>query len=234
MSRRSSSSPAGSVGASSADVWGFRYLGSDAVTFTVEARQGAAARRRSCRSRPTTRAPTRSTGGRRRWSPAATSTSMAPNCPRGRRSAARCGSGAAPSRPDGPRDVGVLGRQGRGSPTRQGGAGHPCRGWCVPDAVGRRDRRGVRRGVQEGRRPRFDRRDLDVEVAGRTVEAQRRAGGAVPHRQGRVRLRALAHPEVPLADGKLLVSISRNTTDLARLKQNPEIGRPKFAEITRP
>jgi len=44
----------------------------------------------------------------------------------------------------------------------------------------------------------------------------------------------LAHPEVLLADGKLLVSISRNTTDLARLKQNPEIGRPKFAEIARP
>ncbi|WP_353951609.1 DUF4185 domain-containing protein [Knoellia sp. S7-12] len=44
----------------------------------------------------------------------------------------------------------------------------------------------------------------------------------------------LAHPEVPLANGKLLVSISRNTTDLARLEQNPEIGRPKFAEIDRP
>lgn len=44
----------------------------------------------------------------------------------------------------------------------------------------------------------------------------------------------LAHPEVPLADGKLLVSISRNTTDLARLKQNPEIGRPRFAEIDSP
>lgn len=44
----------------------------------------------------------------------------------------------------------------------------------------------------------------------------------------------LAHPEVPLADGKLLVSISRNTTDLARLKQNPVIGRPKFAEINQP
>ncbi len=44
----------------------------------------------------------------------------------------------------------------------------------------------------------------------------------------------LAHPEVLLADGKLLVSISRNTTDLARLRQNPTIGRPKFAEVDRP
>lgn len=44
----------------------------------------------------------------------------------------------------------------------------------------------------------------------------------------------LAHPEVPLADGKLLVSISRNTTDLSRLKQNPVIGRPRFAEINSP
>lgn len=44
----------------------------------------------------------------------------------------------------------------------------------------------------------------------------------------------LAHPELLLANGKLLVSISRNTTDLARLRQNPTIGRPKFAEIARP
>ncbi|MFC7485798.1 DUF4185 domain-containing protein [Knoellia sp. CPCC 206453] len=44
----------------------------------------------------------------------------------------------------------------------------------------------------------------------------------------------LAHPEVLLADGKLLVSISRNTTDLARLRKNPVIGRPKFADIARP
>ncbi|KGN34373.1 hypothetical protein N802_11875 [Knoellia sinensis KCTC 19936] len=44
----------------------------------------------------------------------------------------------------------------------------------------------------------------------------------------------LAHPEVPLANGKLVVSISRNTTDLARLRQNPVIGRPRFAEIDRP
>lgn len=44
----------------------------------------------------------------------------------------------------------------------------------------------------------------------------------------------LAHPEIPLADGSLLVSVSRNTTDLARLRQNPVVGRPRFAAIPRP
>jgi hypothetical protein len=44
----------------------------------------------------------------------------------------------------------------------------------------------------------------------------------------------LAHPEISLASGNLLVSISRNTTDLARLRQDPTIGRPRFAEIPRP
>jgi hypothetical protein len=44
----------------------------------------------------------------------------------------------------------------------------------------------------------------------------------------------LAHPEVPLADGKLLVSISRNTTDPQRLFDDPEVGRPVFAEVERP
>ncbi|RYP82630.1 DUF4185 domain-containing protein [Nocardioides guangzhouensis] len=41
----------------------------------------------------------------------------------------------------------------------------------------------------------------------------------------------LAHPEVPLTSGKLLVTISRNTTDGKRLLEDPELGRPKFAEI---
>lgn len=43
----------------------------------------------------------------------------------------------------------------------------------------------------------------------------------------------LAHPEMSLPSGNLLVSISRNTTDLARLRQDPTIGRPQFAEIAR-
>ena len=44
----------------------------------------------------------------------------------------------------------------------------------------------------------------------------------------------LAHPEVPLSSGGLLVSVSRNTTDLAQLLDRPEVGRPLFAEIPRP
>lgn len=44
----------------------------------------------------------------------------------------------------------------------------------------------------------------------------------------------LAHPEVPLSSGGLLVSISRNTTDPAQLLARPEVGRPLFAEIPRP
>lgn len=41
----------------------------------------------------------------------------------------------------------------------------------------------------------------------------------------------LAHPEVPLKSGRLLISISRNTTDFGRLLRTPEIGLPQFAEV---
>ena len=51
---------------------------------------------------------------------------------------------------------------------------------------------------------------------------------------GRLQYAPLAHPELPLANGKLLVSISRNTTDLERLLRRPEAGRPVFAEVERP
>lgn len=51
---------------------------------------------------------------------------------------------------------------------------------------------------------------------------------------GNLKYAPLAHPEVPLADGKLLVSISRNTTDPQRLLDDPEVGRPVFAEVERP
>jgi hypothetical protein len=49
---------------------------------------------------------------------------------------------------------------------------------------------------------------------------------------GKLEYAPLAHPEVPLASGDLLVSISRNTTDLARLVADPQVGRPEFAQIT--
>jgi Domain of unknown function (DUF4185) len=51
---------------------------------------------------------------------------------------------------------------------------------------------------------------------------------------GRLQYAPLAHPEVPLANGNLLVSISRNTTDPQRLLDDPEVGRPVFAEVERP
>ena len=51
---------------------------------------------------------------------------------------------------------------------------------------------------------------------------------------GRLKYAPLAHPEVPLANGKLVVTISRNTTDPQRLFDDPEVGRPVFAEVERP
>lgn len=51
---------------------------------------------------------------------------------------------------------------------------------------------------------------------------------------GDLKYAPLAHPEVPLKSGKLLVSISRNSTDFERLLDNPDVGRPEFAEVTIP
>ncbi len=41
----------------------------------------------------------------------------------------------------------------------------------------------------------------------------------------------LAHPEIPLASGQLLVSISRNTNDFQHLIDDPEVGRPEFVQV---
>jgi hypothetical protein len=43
----------------------------------------------------------------------------------------------------------------------------------------------------------------------------------------------LAHPEIPLASGDLLVSISRNTNDFQRLLKDPKVGRPFFVQLPR-
>lgn len=51
---------------------------------------------------------------------------------------------------------------------------------------------------------------------------------------GALQYAPLAHPEVPLDSGELLVSISRNTTDLAALVDNPDLGRPRFAQVPMP
>jgi hypothetical protein len=50
---------------------------------------------------------------------------------------------------------------------------------------------------------------------------------------GKLEYAPLAHPEVALASGDLLVSISRNTTDLSRLMKNPQVGRPEFVQLPR-
>jgi len=44
----------------------------------------------------------------------------------------------------------------------------------------------------------------------------------------------LAHPEIPVAPGHLLVSVSRNVDDSDGLLTHPEQGRPLFAEVTLP
>ena len=51
---------------------------------------------------------------------------------------------------------------------------------------------------------------------------------------GELEYAPLAHPEIPLTDGRLLVSISRNTTDFDRLMKQPEIGVPEFVEVSLP
>nr|WP_246242279.1 DUF4185 domain-containing protein [Flexivirga aerilata] len=44
----------------------------------------------------------------------------------------------------------------------------------------------------------------------------------------------LAHPEIPLASGKLLVSMSRLPEELRNLVINPQLGRLRFYEMPRP
>lgn len=44
----------------------------------------------------------------------------------------------------------------------------------------------------------------------------------------------LAHPEIPVAPGHLLVSVSQNAADLDVVLQDPEKGRPLFAEVEDP
>lgn len=44
----------------------------------------------------------------------------------------------------------------------------------------------------------------------------------------------LGHPEIRLASGRLLISVSRNTSDLRRLIDDPTVGRPRFAEVEQP
>jgi hypothetical protein len=64
--------------------------------------------------------------------------------------------------------------------------------------------------------------------------ATRGVRAAFRERGGALQYAPLAHPSIELESGKLLISISRNTTDFARLLSQPTLGRPVFAEIDRP
>ena len=44
----------------------------------------------------------------------------------------------------------------------------------------------------------------------------------------------LAHPEIPVAPGHLLVSVSRNDADAQQVLEDPRKGRPLFAEVVQP
>lgn len=50
---------------------------------------------------------------------------------------------------------------------------------------------------------------------------------------GKLKYMPLAHPEVELASGDLLASVSRNTTDFEQLMRNPQVGRPEFIQLQR-
>ncbi len=64
--------------------------------------------------------------------------------------------------------------------------------------------------------------------------AQRGTKAEFQDPSGQLKYAPLAHPGIELADGRLLISISRNTTDFRRLLRDPTLGRPVFAEIDRP
>jgi Domain of unknown function (DUF4185) len=51
---------------------------------------------------------------------------------------------------------------------------------------------------------------------------------------GLLKYAPLAHPEVPLGNGELLVTVSRNTTDLSRLIADPTLGVPEFVQVPFP
>lgn len=51
---------------------------------------------------------------------------------------------------------------------------------------------------------------------------------------GGFRYAPIAHPEIGLDSGKLLISVSRNSSDFGELLRNPRVGRPYFAEIPWP
>ena len=61
-------------------------------------------------------------------------------------------------------------------------------------------------------------------------------GGQDPDSEeiGYLQYTPLAHPDVPTEPGSMLVSVSRNVTDYDVLLEDPQVGRPLFAEVPRP
>ena len=51
---------------------------------------------------------------------------------------------------------------------------------------------------------------------------------------GLLKYAPLAHPQIPLGTGQLLVGVSRNTTDFRRLVEEPELGVVEFVEVALP
>jgi hypothetical protein len=51
---------------------------------------------------------------------------------------------------------------------------------------------------------------------------------------GLLKYAPLAHPQIPLGTGQLLVAVSRNTTDFRRLVQDPDLGVVEFVEVALP
>jgi hypothetical protein len=52
-------------------------------------------------------------------------------------------------------------------------------------------------------------------------------------RPGELLYSALAHPEIRLADGRLLVTVCRNSTDLARVWADADLYKPQFSAVPR-
>ena len=71
----------------------------------------------------------------------------------------------------------------------------------------------------------------DPGVRGRRCTSSRRPAGSTAAPRPGAAVRAAAHPEIALASGRLLVSVSRNTTDVQRLLEDPQLGRPRFVEL---
>lgn len=97
--------------------------------------------------------------------------------------------------------------------------------------------------VADGHFLAVSKRDGDLGDFVFTWTAPSPVGPWTPHRgiaapfedsSGILRYAPLAHPEIALASGRLLVSISRNTSDFERLLTDPTSGRPVFAEIPWP